>query len=703
MLARLLCCALVIGASFASAQTVRIDCGSNQAYTGSDGVGWKAYQYFTGGQQLYTGYAVANTPDPSLYRWARQGYYGDFSYSIPVANGNYQLTLKFAEIQYASAGSRLFNVIVNGAAVLTNFDIVAQAGAWKAIDKQFPVAVTNGAIQINVHGVKGVGLLSAIQIVPAATDPTPKLQVSGSSLSFSAIAGGSDPAAQTIGISNSGGGTLNWTASKTQSWLTLSATVGTAPATLSIGANVADLAAGTYSDTVTISAPGADGSPQTVNVTLNIAAAPPSPALNLSSTSLSFSATAGGSNPAAKNITVTNSGGGTLNWTAGKTQSWLILSAASGTALSNLGLSVSIAGLAAGTYTDTVTIAAAGAAGSPQAVGVTLTVSPSTGGGSPSATYVRLDTTTQGNWKDKYGADGYNFLGAAPALPSYAQVSVNGASAFTWAASTGDVRALQQASGSSRVAATWYASGTYSFDLNLTDGNTHQLALYAMDYDNSGRSQRIDIVDPVTGSVLDSRTMSGFAAGQYLVWNLSGHVTIQLTQLAGPNAVSSGLFFDAPGQAPDGSTAFVRLDTSTQGNWKAVYGADGYDLASLPASLPSYVQAAVNGASNYTWAASTTDGRALQQPTGTGRFAATWYGAGSFSFDVRFTDGATHQLALYATDYDSSGRSQRVDILDSTSGVVLDSQTLSAFAAGKYLVWNLAGHVTIRITVLSGS
>jgi hypothetical protein len=159
MLARMLCCALVIGSSVVSAQTVRIRCTNSESYTASDGTAWQADQYSTGGQQLYTGYLVANTADPTLYRWARQGYYGDFSYNIPIANGNYQLTLKFAEIQYASAGARVFNVTINGAAVLTNFDIVAQAGYWTAIDKQFPVAVTNGAVQINMHGVKGVGLL----------------------------------------------------------------------------------------------------------------------------------------------------------------------------------------------------------------------------------------------------------------------------------------------------------------------------------------------------------------------------------------------------------------------------------------------------------------------------------------------------------------------------------------------------------------
>jgi len=85
------------------------------------------------------------TPPIRLSIAGAASYYGDFSDNIPVANGNYQLTLKFAEIQYASAGARVFNLTVNGVAVLTNFDIVSQAGYWTAIDKQFPVTVTNGA------------------------------------------------------------------------------------------------------------------------------------------------------------------------------------------------------------------------------------------------------------------------------------------------------------------------------------------------------------------------------------------------------------------------------------------------------------------------------------------------------------------------------------------------------------------------------
>jgi hypothetical protein len=43
--------------------------------------------------------------------------------------------------------------------------------------------------------------------------------------------------------------------------------------------------------------------------------------------------------------------------------------------------------------------------------------------------------------------------------------------------------------------------------------------------------------------VLASSSVSAFTSGQYLVWNLSGHVTLRVTKTAGTNAVVSGVFF----------------------------------------------------------------------------------------------------------------------------------------------------------------
>ena len=39
-----------------------------------------------------------------------------------------------------------------------------------------------------------------------------------------------------------------------------------------------------------------------------------------------------------------------------------------------------------------------------------------------------------------------------------------------------------------------------------------------LDWDSNSRSQRVDLLDYATGLSLDSRSVSGFSAGQYLVW-----------------------------------------------------------------------------------------------------------------------------------------------------------------------------------------
>jgi hypothetical protein len=189
------------------------------------------------------------------------------------------------------------------------------------------------------------------------------------------------------------------------------------------------------------------------------------------------------------------------------------------------------------------------------------------------------------------------------------------------------------------------------------------------------------------------------------VWNLSGSVTLRVTATAGPNAVVSGLFFGTG--STSGSTAtYVKTDTTTQGTWKGAYGTDGFDIAegSSPdvLSLPSYATVAVSGQSNYPWLFSTTDVRALQQPSSSSRVAATWYAATTFSIDIHITDGQTHQMALYAMDWDNQGRAETVQVVDDLTGTVLDTRTLSGFQGGQYLVWNLSGSVTLRVTATAG-
>jgi len=140
-------------------------------------------------------------------------------------------------------------------------------------------------------------------------------------------------------------------------------------------------------------------------------------------------------------------------------------------------------------------------------------------------------------------------IGNVVNVPSYVSMTPSGNNSYVWAASTTDSRGLQMANNlSSRIAACWYTSGSFTVDLTITDADTHQLAIYIVDWDNYfGRSERADILD-ANGNLLNSQSVASFVGGQYLVWNVTGHVVLRITNLnSSDNAVVSGLFFDPAG------------------------------------------------------------------------------------------------------------------------------------------------------------
>jgi hypothetical protein len=163
--------AVTVTVSNGAASTLRINAGG-PAYTDPSGTQWAADYGFNGGYMFVPDLAVASTNAPVLYQSQR---WNDkyLSYDLPVANGNYNLTLKFAELYFSGAGQRVFDVVVNGQTVLPNFDIVAQAGtAVRAIDKTFPVSVTNGSIKIEMTSSVDDPAVNAIEVAPATAADT---------------------------------------------------------------------------------------------------------------------------------------------------------------------------------------------------------------------------------------------------------------------------------------------------------------------------------------------------------------------------------------------------------------------------------------------------------------------------------------------------------------------------------------------------
>ncbi len=376
---------------------------------------------------------------------------------------------------------------------------------------------------------------------------------------------------------------------------------------------------------------------------------------------------------------------------------------ASGSSYPPITVTVNVAGNATSPQVNQVNVSGGG---SPSANAADSTIVVPAGSASSSASFVRLDTTTLGNWPGTYGSDGYVVIGNRTQNPAYVAPTTVGQLQYVWGASTADSRALTKpASPPDRIAATWYAFNSFTMDLNMTDSNMHQLAVYALDWDTTARRETVDILDG-NGNVLNSQSLtSSFHSGVYLVWNVSGHIAVRVTLTGGANAVLSGIFFGGGSSPPPfASASLVKLDTTTHGNWRNVYGADGYQVVGDQTLNPSYVTPAPSGQNQAVWTGSSSDVRALQKPSNSSdRIAGVWYAASSFTVDLNITDGNTHQFAVYCLDWDTSARRQTLDILD-WNGSVLSSQSLtSSFNGGMYVVWNVSGHVKLRVTLNGGA
>ena len=93
---------------------------------------------------------ISNTLDPGLFRNQMYGKTGTVGTWSGFAPGNITVQLCFAETYWSATNKRVFDVAINGATVLTNFDIFQQAGGRDiALVETFTVNSTNGAITLS--------------------------------------------------------------------------------------------------------------------------------------------------------------------------------------------------------------------------------------------------------------------------------------------------------------------------------------------------------------------------------------------------------------------------------------------------------------------------------------------------------------------------------------------------------------------------
>lgn len=257
----------------------------------------------------------------------------------------------------------------NGTITLTAITSSLTAGTYSTI------------IAVNAVGAPTITIPVNLTVAPAPVPPA--IGTSPTSFSFTVQQGGGNPAAQTLNISNTGGGTLTWTASDNVAWLMLSPASGTNHGAVSVSAAPGSLDVGTYSGSITISAPGARNA--SVPVTFTVTAAPVPPRIGASPTTLSFAAQQNGSSPAAQTLSISNTGGGTLTWTASDNAPWLTLSQISGTGNGTITVTAATGSLAAGTYNAMIALSSTGAPTIQIPVTFTLASAPTTITLSPSS------------------------------------------------------------------------------------------------------------------------------------------------------------------------------------------------------------------------------------------------------------------------------------------------------------------------------
>ena len=223
----------------------------------------------------------------------------------------------------------------------------------------------SGTLTVTASGASNSPQKIAVSLaVTSASSGNPSLNVAPGTLTFTYASGSTTSGTQNLSITSTGAALQITAAASGGSWLSVTPTTGSTPATVKVSANPTGLAAGTYNGTITITSTGAANTPQTIPVKLVVGSSTGSGRLRIwPPRGVYFDYQSGQSDPAPKNVRVMSTGA-PLSFTAAvHGGNWLSVSPSGGTTPGTLGISVDPTGLASGTYTATVKIAAQGATG----------------------------------------------------------------------------------------------------------------------------------------------------------------------------------------------------------------------------------------------------------------------------------------------------------------------------------------------------
>lgn len=242
---------------------------------------------------------------------------------------------------------------------------------------------------------------ATLQIIGSGPTPPSHLVLDKSTIDLGADIEGANTI-RPLTLSNSGGGSISWSASTNEPWLLLSPASGifSKSQTIEVAGERANLSPKDYQGIITISSNV--GATEQIAVTMKVWPLPANaPVLQVTPPLLSFTALDGGANPSPQTLTISNPGSQPLHWSLASntsfmmgnqlmlmqslntSSSWLSTYPTSGIVMPHQSASVQVFvqshNLLPGVYTDTLNFNGNGAADNIQSVSASLTVQPNCG------------------------------------------------------------------------------------------------------------------------------------------------------------------------------------------------------------------------------------------------------------------------------------------------------------------------------------
>jgi len=240
-------------------------------------------------------------------------------------------------------------------------------------------------------------------VVSLTIQPDCALTLSSGNMSFTGVTGRGNPSTQVLNMSistlSSCSDGVAWRAISSEKWVSITPSSGqlqgSTSAVMTTAVSTAGLSVGPHTALLSILTPKSTAS-VVVTLTMQSTPSPTEPLLGVSSLGLNFNTTQGQSDPPGQSLTITNAGGGVLQWHTQVTTlatNWLHAGPTGGTIApgqtAQLTVSVDTSGLMPGTYVGQIVLLGvnknnAAASGSPQTITINLSVLPPCSLGQPS-------------------------------------------------------------------------------------------------------------------------------------------------------------------------------------------------------------------------------------------------------------------------------------------------------------------------------